>query len=229
MKNLCALFILSICLSFSITLKSQTFIGVKGGVNIPTVNFTDFTNFPINTRFRTEYFTSEIIGVTYRYMSQEKIGIQMDLNYSVKGWGQNTLQFTNTFINKINYLEFPVYMHWEIFGTEKLKFFLDLGVYSAWAISTSQTILTEVDLEENQILYDLEKHNRGDFGVYVGSGISYAFPFGTLQLEGNFKSGFANILPANHITKENPAVSTNQVPAVLMSFIVPINTKNGKK
>lgn len=228
MKRILIIFILFLCLFSSKEIKSQSYLGIKGGVNIPFVNFSDFTNVPITTRFRTAYFVSTTFGVSYRYMQSDKIGIQFDLNYSTKGWGQNTLDFTNTAITEINYLELPFYLHWEIFGTEKFKFFADAGIYVAWAINASTTIANNQDLDEIQIYYSVDEDNRGDFGLYAGAGFSYDFSLFILQIEGNFKSGFANILPVNHFIRENPSASTNQVPSVQLSLLFPLSKDSRK-
>lgn len=228
MKSRFIIFILFLCSIFCADLKGQSFIGIKGGVNIPAVNFSDFTNVPISTRFRAEYFVSPTFGITYRYMQNDKIGVQFELNYSTKGWGQGIADSTNTFIantaiTEIQYLELPFYFHWQIFGTEKLKFFLDAGVYVAWALSASTTIQNDWGLDEVQISYSVENDNRGDFGLHVGAGVSYNFSAFILQLEGGFKSGFANILPVNHFIRVNPVVSTNQVPNVQLSLLFPLS------
>jgi len=223
MKRTSIIFILFLCLFLSSQLKGQSYVGIKGGVNIPTVNFTDFTNVPITTRFRNAIFTSPTFGVSYRYMQSDKIGIQVDLNHTTKGWGQNTLEFTNTFITKINYLELPFYLHWELIGKNNFKVFLDAGVYAAWALSTEQSIENDLDLIENQIFYSVENDNQADFGIYAGAGVSYDFSLFILQLDGSFKSGFANILSVNHFIRENPSVSTNQVPSVQLSLLFPLS------
>ncbi|HET8858863.1 porin family protein [Marivirga sp.] len=228
MKKINLIFILFLCLFFNEQLKSQSYLGIKGGVNVPTVNFNDFTNVPITTRFGTAYFVSPTFGISYRYMQNDKIGIQADLNYSTKGWGQGIGDSTNTFVanrafTEINYLELPFYLHWQIFGSEKFKFFLDAGVYVAWALSSTSTIQNEIGIEQVQIFYSVENDNRGDFGLYAASGFSYDFSLFILQLEGSFKTGFANILPVNHFVRENPTISTNQVPSFQVSLLFPIS------
>ncbi|SMG50244.1 Outer membrane protein beta-barrel domain-containing protein [Marivirga sericea] len=223
MKKISIIFILFLCISISFEAKSQSFVGLRGGINIPSVNYTNFVRGPIVTGFRNEFFIAPSFGVSYRNMQSEKIGVQIDLNYSTKGWGQLTLLETNTFITRINYLELPFYLHWQLIGKKKLKFFVDAGVYVAWALSAEQEIANDVDLVENQIIYSVEKDNRGDFGIYAGAGVSYDFSIFILQLDGNFKSGFANILPVNPFIKENPPISTNQVPSVQLSVLFPIS------
>src|SRR5690554_4775275 len=148
MKIFSIIFILFLCLIFSSESKSQSYLGVKGGVNIPTVNFTDFTNIPITTRFRDRYFVAPIYGIAYRYMQNDKIGIELNLSYATKGWGQNTLELTNYFVTTIDYLELPVYLHWQVLGGQKFKFFVDAGVYTAWALKASQLVANEEDLNQ---------------------------------------------------------------------------------
>ncbi|WKK78430.2 porin family protein [Marivirga salinae] len=231
MKKIFIVFILFLCLISTKEIKGQSYLGVKGGANIPFVNFTDFTNRPISTRFPTAYFVSQTFGISYRYMQNDKIGIQLDLNYSTKGWGQNTLDSTNTFytntvITEINYLEMPFYLHWEVFGKEKFKFFVDAGVYVAWALNSSTTIENDQDLDQVQIYYSPDRDNRGDFGINAGVGFSYDFSLFILQLDGSFKSGFANILPVNHFIRENPTTSTNQVTAIQLSLLFPLSKES---
>jgi len=225
MKRISIIFILFLCLISTKEIQGQSYLGVKGGVNIPFVNFTDFTNSPITTRFRTAYFVSSTFGISYRYMQSDKIGIQFDLNYSTKGWGQNTLDFTNRAITEINYLELPFYLHWQVLGTERFKFFVDVGIYLGWALSASTTIENDQDLEEIQIYYSVENDNRGDFGIYAGGGFSYDFSIFILQLDASFKTGFSNILPVSHFIRENPIVSTNQVTSVQLSLLFPLSKK----
>ena len=222
MKRNANIFILFLCFLAIVEAKGQSYIGVRGGVNIPSVNFTNFVNGPIITGFRSQFFVAPTFGISYRNMQTDKIGVQVDLNYATKGWGQLTLAQTNTFITRINYLEMPFYLHWQLIGKKKLKFFLNAGAYVAWALSAEQTIENELDLIQNQIIYSVENDNRGDFGIYAGAGISYDFSIFILQVDGSFKSGFANILPVNNFIKENPPVSTNQVPSVQLSLLFPI-------
>lgn len=231
MKRISIIFILFLCLISTKEIKSQSYIGVKGGANIPFVNFTDFTNSPITTQISTAYFVSTTYGISYRYMQSDKIGVQFDLNYSTKGYGQNTVNstndgFTNKAITEINYLELPFYLHWQIFGTDKFKFFVDAGIYVAWALDASTTIENDQDLDQIQIYYSVEDDNRGDFGINAGLGFSYDFSLFILQLDGSFKSGFANILPVSHFIRENPVVSTNQVTAIQLSLLFPLSQKS---
>ncbi|ADR22935.1 hypothetical protein MATR_32160 [Marivirga tractuosa] len=227
MKRISIIFILFLCLVSSKEIRSQSYLGVKGGANIPFVNYADFTNTPISARFSTAYFVSSTFGISYRHMQSDKIGVQVDINYSTKGWGQNTLDstntvFTNTSITQIAYLEMPFYLHWQIFGTDKFKFFVDAGMYVAWALNASTTTENDQGLDQIQIYYSVENDNRGDFGLAGGVGLSYDFSVFVLQIDGTFKSGFANILPVNHFVRENPTVSTNQVTAIQLSLLFPL-------
>ncbi len=208
----------------------ESYLGVKGGVNIPFVNFTDFV---IDTRsFRSGVFTAPYVGITYRYMHQPKIGIQMDLAYSGKGWLQYSRRNnvnTNSLFTEINYIEVPVYLHWAIVGNNKLKFNIDLGAYAAYAISATTTLANDQDLQQLFVRYNYETDNKGDFGLVMGASFSYDFTFGTLEVGGSFKTGFANILPVSHILKENVAISTNQVPSITLSYLLPLSNLKGTK
>jgi hypothetical protein len=230
MKKKYIIFILILSIFSTEEIYSQeSYLGVKGGVNIPFVNFTDFV---IDTRLRTGVFPAPYFGITYRYMHQPKIGLQIELAYSGKGWqnfSTNGEGITNFLRTEINYIEVPVYLHWAIIGNRKFKFNIDLGVYAAYALNATTTIDNGQDLEQLFLRYDYETDNRGDFGLVMGASFSYDFKFGTLELGGSFKTGFANILPVSYILKENPVVSTNQVPTISLSYLLPLSKFSSQK
>ncbi|GAA5040399.1 hypothetical protein GCM10011506_40850 [Marivirga lumbricoides] len=230
MKKKRIIFILFLFILCIPDLRAQSYIGVKGGVNIPFVNFTDFVT---DYRFSTGINTTPYFSLTYRYMHHPVVGVQAEIAYSAKGWQQNTFDQTGTIQTNavrtdINYLEVPIYMHIAL-GKSNLKFNIDAGLYVAYAISTERTIQTDQDLDRVVLQYNIDTDNRGDFGLTMGGGVSYEFPFGIIQLEGSFKTGFANILPRNPITAENPAVSTNQVPSVNISYYLPLSKKKSSE
>ncbi len=224
MKKNLVVFILFLSPFFTHSIYSQeSYVGVKGGVNIPFLNFTDFV---IDTRIASGFFTAPNFGISYRYMHRPKIGIQIDLAYSGKGW-QHLARIdrvtTNTLRTEINYIELPVYLHWSVIGNQKFKFNINLGAYAAYALNATTTIANNQNLEQLFLRYNYETDNKGDFGLVMGGSFSYDFSFGTLEVGGSFKTGFANILPTSHIIKENPIVSTNQVPTVSLSYLLPLS------
>ena len=129
------------------------------------------------------------------------------------------LSLLTTAINEIDYLELPFYLHWQIFGTkEVLNFFLDAGVYVAWALNASTTIDNDQDLDQIQIYYAVENDNRGDFGISGGvGGIVLTPDFFPLYLSSlNIGRGTFKIRICKYSTCKpilygtNPVVSTNQ-------------------
>jgi hypothetical protein len=222
MKKHIFFFILFLCLVTSNLVQAQSSIGIKGGVNIPSVFFDDFL---INSRIRSEYFISNHFGITFRHMQNNIVGIQADLLYTVKGW-QEALnnEATNSVRTEITYLELPIYSHISI-GKGNFKAFIDLGVYVTYALDSKKSFKNTIDIENETFTYSVEENNRGDFGLHVGAGLSYTFPFGTIQAEGNFKTAFANILKPNPVLRDQPAKSYNQVPGISVSFLYPLNKK----
>jgi predicted nucleic acid-binding protein len=206
----------------SVSLNAQHAIGPIAGINLPFVNFTDFV---IDARYNGTVMPTNYVGLSYRYQSHKNVGFQFDLAFSQKGWGQQIQDSINivTVENVINYIELPIYMRWSLLGDSKFNININAGCYAAYAISQNTTLVKQDSVNQRVAIYDINTDNRGDFGFIIGLGISYKFNFGYLQLEGAFKSGFANILPVSHITKENPVVSTNQTPTFLFSYLIPIN------
>jgi len=229
MKSFRTLYILFLLLFAGNTLFSQEHsIGVKGGINLPFVNFTDFI---IDANYNQHVFTTGYGAVTYRYMSSPLIGIQADLGISQKGWGQSFIgedeEVINTILNTIDYLELPVYFRVNFFGEKKFNISINAGIYLSYALRTQRLALNFNEIEQSVAIYDIEEDNRGDFGLTISGTVSYKFPFGEVQLEGGYRTGFANILLVSHITKENPLVSTNQVPFITLNYLIPFH-KLGK-
>ncbi len=200
-------------------------VGLKGGVNIPFVNFTDFV---IDASYSQYVHITGTGAITYRYMGTPKIGVQMELGISQKGWGQNLFGDqnlkVNTIVNTTNYLELPVYFRYNVLGDRKLNIAINGGFYVAYALSTSRKFANFNALEQAVAQYDLNTDNRGDFGLVIALSVSYKFAFGEIQLDGGYKPGFANILPVSHIKKENPIVSTNQIPFLSIGYLLPLHT-----
>ena len=212
---LCLFFILS-----SLSAFSQHSVGVIGGQNIPFVNFTDFV---IDARYRSEVLLTNQFGISYRYQDHKNIGVQVDLIYSEKGWGQVLGDSSqNSVKNIISYIELPAYLRWTLLGKRKFNIAINAGCYAAYAIDAKTTFENDQKLEEVVAEYDINTDNRGDFGVLIGLGVSYKFPIGTFQVEGGARIGMGNILATNPITRENPAISTNIAPHLSFSYHFPL-------
>ena len=101
-------------------------IGVNGGVNISSVSFMP--------RIREGKQIGPSFGLTARYISEKYFsmicGIQMELNYSQRGWKEVYEDETgDTYHRAMNYLELPILAHLA-FGKDEgngLRFIVNLG------------------------------------------------------------------------------------------------------
>ena len=102
-------------------------VGINGGLNMSKVDF--------SPSIKQKSKNGMSMGITARYISEKYFnmlcGIQMELNYSQRGWNENIEDGTeNTYNRTMNYKEVPLLAHLA-FGKDALdrgvRFFLNLG------------------------------------------------------------------------------------------------------
>lgn len=95
-------------------LRNNIAVGVNGGMNFSNVSFT-----PKIKQKTTNGMTG---GLTVRYISEKYFamicGLQMELNYSQRGWTELIEENTDTYSREMNYLEIPFLAHLA-FGKER--------------------------------------------------------------------------------------------------------------
>lgn len=88
-------------------LRNNIAVGVNGGMNFSNVSFT-----PKIKQKTTNGMTG---GLTVRYISEKYFamicGLQMELNYSQRGWTELIEENTDTYSREMNYLEIPFLAH----------------------------------------------------------------------------------------------------------------------
>ena len=114
-------------------------------------------------------------GIFFRYVAEKGKALQMELNYSQRGWAEKD----NLYARRLNYLEMPFLMH--LYWGNKTRFFLNLGPKAAYLLN--ENVLynnTENSTKEQHIK---KIHNKFDYGVTVGIGLEFAFKKQHFSLE----------------------------------------------
>ncbi|MGD1893495.1 MAG: porin family protein [Cyclobacteriaceae bacterium] len=174
-------------------------IGVKGGATFSFITATDEEITRENARIST------IQGTTYggviRYMTEKNFGLQIEANYTEKGWEERfrslidptKIDPSRSYRVNLDYLEVPL-LAYGYFGKRNGKIFLNAGMYGAWLLSYDTEAAPSVDPDEITYEYLLADLNKFDVGVRGGAGLAVATKVGTFQLESTYSLGFNSVM-----------------------------------
>ena len=171
--------------------KSKTYLGIIQGVNFSRVDF-DVTG------IEQEFIPGYSAGLIFRYVSEPIAGIQIEINYSEKGWSGK--------------LDTSAYYKGRLtIGRKKTYFTINFGPYVSYQIMN--------DIKSN-IEYPREIDNEFEFGYCGAIGLGFRFSIGTFQIEGRYLNSITNLFS----TSTNPQfyASRNQVINVSLTYLVKI-------
>lgn len=178
-------------LLINIPVFSQFAIGLQGGGNFSTVEIfrrPEFLTRNVKIHRGAQY------GVTFRYLSEKHAGLQMEINYSQRGWRDvndtSDVRYTRTF----DYIEVPVKTHFSI-GNGKVRIILEGGPYIAYMFNSSQStedLNVENSRVESEYVFD-SSDNRWDYGIRADGGLQLYFPFGAFEVKAFYAFGYANM------------------------------------
>lgn len=90
----------------------ESYWGINGGTTVSMVNFMPSV--------QQNYILGYSGGVVFRHNSQNHLGMQAELNFSQRGWSEQS-----GYIRQLNYIELPFMSHFYV--GNKVQFFLNLG------------------------------------------------------------------------------------------------------
>jgi len=180
--------------------------GLKQGVNYSSVLFSPGINQGIKLGYTG--------GFVFKYSNEKNLALQIELNFSQKGWLEDLDTIPNSYQRDLDYIELPFLTH-VYFGKGNVKFYANLGP------SVGYLIRDEIKAEINDELYardyyELEIDNRFDFNVLAELGLIFDTRIGS------FQTGFRYAMTLTDIFKytsesffEN---SQNQIVAFSLSY-----------
>jgi hypothetical protein len=163
--------------------KPRSYLGIIHGVNFSRV---DFQTSGIYQTFRTGYSG----GIFFRYVSEPIAGIQIELDYTHKGW---LADFGSSayYNGRLTYVEMPVMTHITL-GKNKVFFILNLGPYFSYMLTA--------DIETN-IDYPTGIDNRFGLGYCGAIGTGFHTGIGTFQFEGRYLNSLTNFFDTSIVTQ----------------------------
>ncbi len=170
-------------------LRNNWAVGVNGGVNLNKVSFTS------DVRVKEQMQLAPTFGVTARYISEKYFamicGVQVELNYSQRGWKEDPEEKPYSYERKMNYLELPFLVHLA-FGKERgVQFFVNAGPQLGYLLNEKEVF------GGNWQTYHYQQHGKAtekrfDYGIVGGGGLELRTGAGNFLLEGRYYFGLGD-------------------------------------
>lgn len=158
--------------AFSQQFKPQAYLGINGGLLYSQVDFLP--------SIKQNNFIKHNAGVTFRYISEKHVGLQVELNYKQKGWGE---KLENNYFNRqLDYVELPLLTH--VYFGQKQRFFINFGPQIAYLIN---------DYVQTDLLEVKDINHYFDYGISGGLGFEWNTSNFSYLLEGRYGFGLGDI------------------------------------
>lgn len=158
-------------------------VGVNGGVVLLSqVGFS-----PSVEQAFTLGFTG---GITVRYIMQKHFGVQIELNYTRRGWSERSELTGELYTHALDYIEIPFVSH-IFFGSDKVRFFVNLGPKIRYMVydKASAPFSQSAGVQQGKAI-----ENRFDYSIFGGLGLELrSKKAGIFQLEARYDFGLGNI------------------------------------
>lgn len=168
-------------LLFALTAKAQRVyfqpehhIGVSGGPSASMVFFKPYVN--------QSYLMNYTAGIVYRYVNESYAGLQVELNYSGRGWRETN----DVFIKQLDYIELPLMTH--LYLGKKARFFFNIGPKIGYLIK--EEVLRQDDPSSTKYQHAQKVKNRFEYGGAVGFGGLFKIKnqLISIELRGNYNA-----------------------------------------
>ncbi len=194
--------------------KTELYIGAKGGMTFSKVRF-----YPNVVESFQQANTG---GLIFRLISEPHIGFQVEVNYTQKGWKEDSIGYSRL----LNYVSVPIMTHVNL-GDKAFRFTLNLGPEVAYMISEAEKFEEEVIITPNDEVYRTyfgkPADTTMDFLFTAGIGMEYHLKKGgAIALEGRAYYSLPNLFnPDNYPYK----VSQSNGAQVTLSYLFQFNRK----
>ena len=132
----------------------EHYIGLNAGKTGSMINFSPSVS--------QSYLLGQNFGISYKYIGNKHTGLQVELNYSQRGWKEAD----DLYARKLDYIELPFMTHF-YFGNS-FKIFFNVGPKFSYLLSES-LVFDNTDASTAHQHIDPVK-NKFDYGFCVGPG-----------------------------------------------------------
>jgi hypothetical protein len=187
--------------------------GVNAGATLSRMNF--------HPRIPQDLLIQETGGLTVKYISEKNFGIQLELNYSLRGWKEetDTVVHFNKYSRSLAYLELPLMTHLYFSLGKRARLVFNAGPQIGWNIG-EKVLEKQINASEYPAYYDREVQRKFDYGITGGLGLEARTGVGNFILEGRYYFGLYDIF--NHQRSDDFQSSSNQVIGIKLTYLFQI-------
>jgi hypothetical protein len=219
-----------VCLFFALVSYSQEqefqpewAFGANAGVTLSSISF--------NPKVPQDLLIQQEGGITARYISEKYFGVQLELNYSMRGWMErtDTLLHPSEYGRSLAYLELPLMTHIYFDLGKRARLVFNLGPQIGYNISekvlkriivTPKSPSGEIPEYYGKTLThnsDYGVYHKFDYGITGGMGIETRTGIGNFILEGRYYFGLRDIFSSNK--DDYFQASSNQVIGIKLTYL----------
>ncbi len=209
--------------------KPEWALGVNGGVTLSKIGF--------NPTIKQESLLQYAGGLTARYISERNVGLQVELNYSMRGWKEKTdsvniyqglspnpapadsIRYTN-YSRSLAYIELPVMTHVYFNMGKYMRIIFLAGPQISYLLS-EKVVEKEIVVDfsrTNPPYYEQKVQKSFDYGITGGMGFELRTGIGSFVLDGRYYFGLSDIF--NSTKADYFQASSNQVITVKISYLL---------
>jgi hypothetical protein len=202
------------------TLKAQNTIGIHIGSASNSVSLnglSDIVTPDIST------YTGFSGGVDVKLKMDQNFNFKTGLDYRQKGFNSNIgtsidagiidLPIGASANVRVNYIDVPVNLEYNIVNTDKMKVYAFAGPYAAYAlnghIQTKANLLISLNVKRFDINMKSQDYNRFELGANAGGGIETKIGNGSVFGDVSYQHGFSNQMTNGIIDLESKNRSIN--------------------
>ena len=158
--------------------------GIKQGINYSSVSFS-----PGIKQGTTLGYCG---GLVYKYQNEKNFALQLELNYTQKGWIEDLDTINNSYSRKLDYIELPLITHVVLGKRPKLKYYINLGTSFAYFLSEKENVEVNNELYRREY-YEKEVENAFDYSGLGEIGIIYNSGIGEFQIGVRYQLTFTDL------------------------------------
>lgn len=181
--------------------------GIKQGINYSSVSF--------SPRVKQGLTFGYCGGIAYKYQNEKYFAIQLELNFTQKGWTEDLDTINNSYNRKMNYIELPLITHVVLGKSPKLKFFINLGTSFGYLLSEKESmVLNEINYRKEY--YEKKVENYFDFSGLGELGVISKTAIGDFQIGVRYQFTFTSLFKAT--TETDYDYSHNQIMCLSLTY-----------
>ncbi len=202
-------------------------IGINGGITLSKVNFMrPAREFVASQNLLRQYAA----GVGAKYISERNVGVQVEINYSQRGWDEQGDAIINTsegmireeisYTRSLNYLEIPIYTHIYFNAGKRGRICFNIGPQLSFLLNekVKKSHLFFEEGKEKYPYYTLDAQRKFDWGISGGPGFEWRTGIGSFALEGRYYFGLSDIFNPDKSKNAYFSTSSNQIITVKLVY-----------